>query len=122
MQNFKKSIFIAAVFLLSILNIEMSFSQETIPLPEHPRPDFERSLWQNLNGNWDFEFDKNDAGIKEKWFSGQKKFTTTISVPFPWGSPLSGVKNEADIAWYSKKITAKNEWKKQKNFCNHWSF
>lgn len=116
MRNFKKSIFITTIFLLSIFNIESGFSQETIPLSEHPRPDFERSLWQNLNGNWDFEFDKNDAGINEKWFSGQKKFTKTISVPFPWGSPLSGVKNEADIAWYSKKITAKNEWKNKKVF------
>ena len=116
MQNFKKSIFIIVIFLLSIFSIERGFSQETIPLPEHPRPDFERSLWQNLNGNWDFEFDKNDAGITNKWFLGKKKFTKTISVPFPWGSPLSGVKNEADIAWYSKKITAKNEWKNKKVF------
>ena len=31
---------------------------ENIPLPEHPRPDFERSNWINLNGEWDFTFDK----------------------------------------------------------------
>src|SRR5256885_6376011 len=23
----------------------------SIPLPEHPRPDFQRDLWQNLNGD-----------------------------------------------------------------------
>ncbi len=27
---------------------------ENIPLPEHPRPDFERKEWINLNGKWDF--------------------------------------------------------------------
>ena len=28
-----------------------------IPLPEHPRPDFERADWLNLNGYWAFTFD-----------------------------------------------------------------
>jgi hypothetical protein len=32
----------------------LAFAQE-IPLPEHPRPDFERHDWLNLNGGWDFE-------------------------------------------------------------------
>ena len=26
-----------------------------IPLPEHPRPDRERSAWINLNGEWTFD-------------------------------------------------------------------
>lgn len=28
-----------------------------IPLPEHPRPDWERAEWVNLNGEWDFAFE-----------------------------------------------------------------
>ena len=32
-------------------------AQQQIPLPEHPRPDFERTEWLNLNGEWDFSFD-----------------------------------------------------------------
>ena len=102
--------------LFCLLVIKQSFSQQNIPLPEHPRPDFERSEWLNLNGNWAFEFDKNDVGEKAQWQKGIKKFTQTISVPFPWGSPLSGVKDEADIAWYSKKITIKPEWKGKRVF------
>ncbi|WP_394990499.1 glycoside hydrolase family 2 protein [Emticicia sp.] len=102
--------------LLCLLIFKQSYSQENIPLPEHPRPDFERSAWLNLNGNWSFEFDKNDAGMTEKWYSGKKTFTKTISVPFPWGSPLSGVKDEADIAWYSRSITVKPEWKGKRVF------
>ena len=27
---------------------------EMIPLPEHPRPDFQRVDWMNLNGRWQF--------------------------------------------------------------------
>ncbi|WP_435356558.1 glycoside hydrolase family 2 protein [Emticicia sp. SJ17W-69] len=102
--------------LFCLLIFKQSYSQENIPLPEHPRPDFERSEWLNLNGNWAFEFDKNDEGEKTQWYKGTKKFTKTISVPFPWGSPLSGVKDEADIAWYSKSITIKPEWKGKRVF------
>ncbi len=104
------------LMMLCLFLTNQAFSQATIPLPEHPRPDFERSEWLNLNGNWDFEFDKKDEGEKAQWFKGTKKFTKTISVPFPWGSPLSGVKDEADIAWYSKKITIKPEWKGKRIF------
>ena len=81
-----------------------------IPLPEHPRPDFERAEWSNLNGEWQFEFDAENAGIDDLWYNGGKAFTQTINVPFPWGSPLSGVKDEAKIAWYRRAITVPSEW------------
>jgi hypothetical protein len=113
MKNYRFLIIISIFFFIHTSSV---FSQETIPLPEHPRPDFERSNWINLNGNWDFEFDKNDIGNSEKWFLGQKKFTKNITVPFPWGAPLSGVKDEADIAWYSKNINVKSDWKNKKIF------
>jgi Glycosyl hydrolases family 2, sugar binding domain/Glycosyl hydrolases family 2, TIM barrel domain/Glycosyl hydrolases family 2 len=96
-----------SIFLFFGLHI---FGQKAIPLPEHPRPDFERKNWQNLNGNWAFEFDKADTGLAEKWFTGKSKFSKNISVPFPWGSPLSGVKDEADIAWYKKEIFINPSW------------
>ena len=35
---------------------------DTIPLPEHPRPDFARAQWLNLNGHWRFAFDSADQG------------------------------------------------------------
>jgi beta-galactosidase/beta-glucuronidase len=37
----------------------------------YPRPDFERAAlrWQSLNGPWDFIFDDEDVGLKEKWQS-----------------------------------------------------
>jgi hypothetical protein len=104
------------LYLFCYFLILTATAQETIPLPEHPRPDFERADWQNLNGNWAFEFDKNDVGLTQKWHSSAKPFTKTISVPFPWGSPLSGVKDEADIAWYKKSITVNPAWKGKKVF------
>lgn len=94
----------------------VAISQSSIPLPEHPRPDFERPDWQNLNGNWAFELDPKDAGISEKWFDGHKAFSRTIQVPFPWGAPLSGVPDSADIGWYRRTIIVPAEWKGKRTF------
>lgn len=91
-------------------------AQTPIPLPEHPRPDWERANWLNLNGAWEFRFDKEDAGLKQGWSKGTQKFPLTIKVPFPWGAPLSGVKDEADIAWYQRTISVPKEWKGQRVF------
>jgi hypothetical protein len=89
----------------------------SIPLPEHPRPDFERSEWVNLNGDWAFRFDPEDAGESERWFeSGPEDFPLTIRVPFPWGSPLSGVKDEADVAWYARRVRIPEAWKGKRIF------
>lgn len=87
---------LALILSISILYL----SAQEIPLPEHPRPDFYRSLWMNLNGSWDFEFDSLDRGLNEAWYASGKVLSKNIVVPFPWGSPLSQVKDEADIAWY----------------------
>jgi hypothetical protein len=103
-----------SVLLLSAFIICYSQSVE-IPLPEHPRPDFMRAEWLNLNGQWDFRFDASNTGETGKWFSGTS-FDKKIMVPFPWGSNLSGVKDEADIAWYSRKIEVPAGWQGKQVF------
>ncbi|UCG48953.1 MAG: hypothetical protein JSU94_04050 [Phycisphaerales bacterium] len=101
----------AAVFLLFCTRLLAStFDATNIPLPEHPRPDFQRQHWFNLNGPWEFCFDKEDQGVKERWYLGQKQFPLTIMVPFPWGSKLSGVNDEGDIGWYGRKIQIPAAW------------
>ena len=35
----------------------------TMPRPEHPLPQWERSTWKNLNGEWDFSFDCGKSGV-----------------------------------------------------------
>jgi hypothetical protein len=67
----------------------------SIPLPEHPRPDFQREEWVNLNGPWQFQFDPPDAGETQGWFRSGLPAARQILVPFPWGSPLSGVPDSA---------------------------
>ena len=95
-KNILAIIWLFTLALFSCTDNEKSISN--IPLPEHPRPDFERASWINLNGYWDFEFDGADKGESEKWFDGSKTYSQKILVPFPWGSPLSEVENKDDIA------------------------
>jgi len=93
-----------------------SLNAQEIPLPEHPRPDFERPLWENLNGTWDFSFDAENKGISEGWTEGNTGFDKTIQVPFPWGSNLSEVNDDADIGWYQREITIDQSWQGKRIF------
>ena len=77
--------------------------EEGIPLPEHPRPDFRRTEWVNLNGDWAFRFDKANAGLSNGWAAGRAEFPLTIKVPFPWGSALSGVKELRAVRRFCKR-------------------
>ncbi|MEK5645706.1 glycoside hydrolase family 2 [Paenibacillus rhizosphaerae] len=69
---------------------------------EHPRPQFERQDWINLNGEWEFEFDDSKTGEREKWHTGEKKLSRRIQVPFAFQSRLSGIGDPAfhDTVWY----------------------
>ena len=62
----------------------------SIPRPEHPRPDFVRNTFYNLNGKWQFAFDDEDKGLKERWQDG-KKLAKSILVPFCYQSEKSGI-------------------------------
>src|SRR5688500_7838774 len=68
-----------------------------VPLPEHPRPDFHRAAWLNLNGRWGFRFDPRDEGERAGWARTGLHAAHAIRVPFSWGAPLSGVPDSADI-------------------------
>jgi len=77
----------------------------SIPRPEYPRPDFERTEWLNLNGEWEFEFDDEDIGEEHSWFLG-KAFTKKILVPYCFQSELSGINNREmhEILWYKREF------------------
>ena len=103
-------------FLISSCFKANSQATQPIPLMEHPRPDFQREMWLNLNGSWDFMFDSKNVGEAEKWFNKPGSFNKKIVVPFPWGSKLSGVNNEAEIGWYSRQIEIPGNWENKKIF------
>lgn len=62
------------------------------PRPEYPRPDrqrgtFEGINWLNLNGPWQFRFDRNRNGLEEGWHEpDQSEWREQIVVPFCWES------------------------------------
>ncbi len=91
-------------------------SAAPIPLPENPRPDFERPQWQNLNGRWSFRFDKGDEGENAGWYGGTLASTHSILVPFSWGAPLSGVPDSADIGWYQRTVEVPANWRGKRVF------
>jgi hypothetical protein len=86
------------------------------PLPEHPRPDFQRAEWLNLNGTWRFAFDPRDEGERLGWAGAAPPFQREILVPFSWGAPLSGVPDSANIAWYARQITVPESWRGRRVF------
>ena len=85
-----------------------------IPLPEHPRPDWERAEWVNLNGEWDFAFEAKGTPVDAPARPAQ--FDQKIVVPFGWAAPLSGVKGEGDSAWYRREVEIPADWKSQRFF------
>ncbi|NDL66961.1 sugar-binding domain-containing protein [Anaerotalea alkaliphila] len=74
---------------------------------EHPNPQFVRKKWWDLCGTWDFAFDFEECGIKERWFDG-REFPEKIQVPFVYQSSLSGVAAEQDceVVWYKREFGA----------------
>ncbi len=103
-------------FMLFFITAVLLAKTGTIPLPEHPRPDFKRPHWLNLNGEWRFRFDLRDLGVKENWFLKSESFEKRITVPFAWGAPLSGIKDQADIGWYAREIDIPDSWQGKRVF------
>lgn len=99
-----------------LLAVASQALQAGIPLPEHPRPDFERADWLNLNGQWHFRFDADDAGKDGGWFRKETPFSREITVPYPWGSKLSLVDDDGDIGWYRRTITVPEAWQGRRVF------
>ena len=77
-----------ALLLLAALPFQ-SFS-ESVPRPEHPRPDAFRANWATLNGEWQFEIDQPGDGGSRGLRSG-KDLAQKILVPFCPESRLSGI-------------------------------
>ena len=76
----------------------------SIPRPEHPRPDFQRENWLNLNGEWQFAFDEDDKGLAGKWYVPGVALPEKITVPFCYQSKLSGLhdKRLCPVVWYKR--------------------
>ena len=101
-----KRIFIFAMMLVASV---AAFAAQ--PRAEYPRPQFERSEWVNLNGEWTYELDLVNTGFDRKLFNSEG-FGDKIIVPFCPESKLSGVEHKDIITgiWYHRTIQAHKAW------------
>ena len=83
-----------------------------IPRPEHPRPDFVRETFCNLNGVWQFAFDDADEGLCAGWMNPGHKLPLEITVPFAYQTRASGL-GPTDaihpVIWYRRSFTVPQE-------------
>ena len=83
-----------------------------IPRSEHPKPQFQRNNWMNLNGQWDFCIDNGRSGIARKFYEDFSSFDRKITVPFCVESELSGIGHKDFMygVWYKRtvEISAEN--------------
>ncbi len=77
-----------------------------IPRSEHPKPQFQRDSWINLNGPWAFEIDQGRSGEARKLHAIDAALSREIIVPFCPESELSGIgyKDFMYGVWYQKKV------------------
>ena len=92
----------------------MLLSKKEIPRSEYPRPQFVRSLWFNLNGEWEFAFDDAEEGRSLGWHDG-RKLPLRITVPFPYQAPLSGINDKSihEVVWYARSFELPEEFYKR---------
>ena len=82
-----------------------------IPRPEHPKPQFQRQNWLNLNGTWSFEIDNGRSGAERGLQKSDAVLSGSILVPFCPESVLSGIANKDFMygVWYQRKVTLTEE-------------
>lgn len=73
----------------------------------YPRPQLVRSKWIDISGQWEFDYDDQDVGLKHGWTAG-RAFEGTIIVPFPPESLASGVGDRGyhSVLWYRRIVTS----------------
>ena len=72
-----KRLLLSLVVLLSGVSVWAS-----VPRAEHPRPQFERAEWINLNGEWQFQIDSKFTGKENKLYDTEASLSDKIIVPF----------------------------------------
>ncbi|MBE6598564.1 MAG: beta-galactosidase [Ruminococcaceae bacterium] len=78
---------------------------------EHPKPQFRRESWINLNGEWQFEIDRGNSGDARRLYDDSVTLGGKINVPFCPQSKLSGVEDKDFMAavWYKRTVELTEE-------------
>jgi len=78
---------------------------------EHPKPQFQRDAWINLNGEWQFEIDRGNSGVARKLYEDAAVLGSKINVPFCPQCKLSGVEDKDFMTsvWYKREVELTEE-------------
>ena len=96
-------------------NDAIRIDESTNPLP---RSVVRRTPFELLDGDWQFELDKDDAGLRENWFAAHKykrtaKFPASIESQLEHAGDLQK-RDEDDndnlIVWYEREFAIPPEW------------
>ncbi len=89
-------------------------------IKNYPRPQFVRTDWENLNGTWDFGFDDENCGEREKWYEAFPGIMK-ITVPFTYETKMSGIQDESrhDNIWYRRKVYVDGSKLERKRYIIH---
>jgi len=82
-----------------------------LPRSEYPRPQRRREEWRCLNGEWEFERDPGDSG-RARGLPDADGLESTITVPFPPESELSGIghRDFMPAVWYRRTVDVPADW------------
>ena len=78
-----------------------------MPHPLYPRPQMVRRAWLNLNGIWEYQ---PGSAANEAPPTG-KTLASSILVPYPVESALSGVMEHHERLWYRRSLTIPPAWR-----------
>jgi beta-galactosidase/beta-glucuronidase len=92
------------VFTSALLGFALLAGAANIPRPEYPEPQFMRSSWMSLNGEWNFAFDDQNQGLAKNWNTSGLPDPRAINVPYCFESQLSGIHDTAfhPVFWYNR--------------------
>ncbi|MFQ6035898.1 MAG: glycoside hydrolase family 2 protein, partial [Sedimentisphaerales bacterium] len=106
------------IIAMCFLSAGATKAKSSIPRPEHPKPQFRRQSWINLNGRWDFAMDPDVVGVEQNWQDNPARFNRKITVPFCVESKLSGIRHTDFIkaVWYRRAFTLPETWQDRRVF------
>jgi beta-galactosidase/beta-glucuronidase len=100
------------VFTSALLGFTLLAGAANIPRPEYPEPQFMRSSWMSLNGEWNFAFDDQNQGLAKNWNTSGLPDPRAINVPYCFESQLSGIHDTAfhPVFWYNRGFELPEGW------------
>ncbi|KAJ5122027.1 hypothetical protein N7448_003157 [Penicillium atrosanguineum] len=80
------------------------------PWPEYPRPQMQRSQWQNLNGVWQYQNASSLSAVQNPPFG--QDLGQEVLIPSCLESGLSGIQGSYTLySWFSTSFKVPSEWK-----------